>query len=91
MPQSDEPNAEPEQLPAVCRWCKGEGRQTVNFKTKRCEECNGTGRAPALPADDPPLPTLPMDERALAELRGRRPADWLLLPPYHFSRRRVGG
>lgn len=42
-PQSDEPDAEParEPEPAVCRWCKGTGKITVNFKTKPCEECAG--------------------------------------------------
>jgi len=38
-PASDEPPAEREEKPKVCRWCKGAGRITVNFKTKRCEEC----------------------------------------------------
>jgi hypothetical protein len=49
--QSDESTAEPErEAPAVCRWCKGTRQITVNFKTKRCEEC-----APA----DPPSATKP--------------------------------
>jgi hypothetical protein len=36
--------SKPEPTP-VCRWCKGTREITVNFKTKRCEECaneNGT-------------------------------------------------
>jgi hypothetical protein len=40
------PPGEPKrEAPAVCRWCKGTRKITVNFKTKRCEECaneNGT-------------------------------------------------
>lgn len=44
VPQSDEPAAERE-VPAVCRWCKGAGEVTVNFKTKPCDcvkQENGT-------------------------------------------------
>lgn len=52
-PKHDEPDAEPKRKLTVCRWCKGAGRITVNFKTKRCEECNGAGKTPS---DDAPVP-----------------------------------
>lgn len=40
MLQSDEPNAERE-VPAVCRWCKGDREITINFKTKPCDCVKG--------------------------------------------------